>query len=168
METLPTRPTGRAAQFRYSSWPVPLRSSCCQKGARRWWLPAIQPLPWLWICCGSAIPGVPVIGIEPALKPAVMEHDHPNVLVMATEMTLKEEKFRRQMESFSHLARIYRLPAPGIVECVERGEVDGPALDGYLREIFRPYREIRLDAVVLGCTHSRLSVRPSCAASGSR
>ena len=97
--------------------------------------------------------GVPVIGIEPALKPAVMEHDHPNVLVMATEMTLKEEKFRRQMESFSHLARIYRLPAPGIVECVERGEVDGPALDGYLREIFRPYREIRLDAVVLGCTH---------------
>lgn len=96
---------------------------------------------------------VPIIGIEPALKPAVLEHDHPNVLVMATEMTLKEEKFRLLMESYSDQAMIYRLPGPGIVESVERGIVDGPELNHYLAEILAPYRKIRIDAVVLGCTH---------------
>lgn len=98
-------------------------------------------------------PDTPIIGIEPALKPAVVEHDHPNVLVMATEMTLKEEKFRRLMESYSDRAAIYRLPGPGIVELVERGIVDGPEMDDYLQKIFLPYRKIRIDAVVLGCTH---------------
>lgn len=98
-------------------------------------------------------PETPIIGIEPALKPAVQAFFHPSVLVMATEMTLKEEKFRRLMESYGGEADIYRLPAPGIVECVERGEVDGPVLDAYLREIFKPYQSVRLDAIVLGCTH---------------
>lgn len=98
-------------------------------------------------------PETPVIGIEPALKPAVTEHDHPTVLVMATEMTLKEEKFRLLVESYREEAVIYRLPAPGIVESVERGAVDGPELDAYLQQIFQPYRKIRIDAVVLGCTH---------------
>ena len=64
---------------------------------------------------------IPVVGIEPALKPAVLENDHPHVLVMATEMTLREEKFHRQMESYQDRAEIYRLPAPGIVESVEQG-----------------------------------------------
>ena len=100
-----------------------------------------------------AYPDVPIVGIEPALKPAVLENDYPGVLVMATEMTLREEKFRRQMAFYSDRATIYRLPAPGIVECVERGDVDGPGLTGYLTSILEPFRAVQLDAVVLGCTH---------------
>lgn len=96
---------------------------------------------------------IPVVGIEPALKPAVLENDHPHVLVMATEMTLREEKFHRQMESYQDRAEIYRLPAPGIVESVEQGRVDGPALEDYLRGILQPYDNIPISAVVLGCTH---------------
>ena len=98
-------------------------------------------------------PRVPIVGIEPALKPAVLEHDHAHVLVMATEMTLREEKFRALMESYSDRAAIHCLPAPGIVECVERGEVGGPELEAYLRGILTPYCAIPVDAVVLGCTH---------------
>lgn len=98
-------------------------------------------------------PQVPIVGIEPALKPAVLEHDHAHVLVMATEMTLREEKFRSLMDSYSDRASIHCLPAPGIVECVERGEVDGPNLEAYLREILEPYGAVPIDAVVLGCTH---------------
>lgn len=97
--------------------------------------------------------GIPIIGIEPALKPAVRDFTHPNVLVMATEMTLKEEKFLNLMNSFSDEATIYRLPGPGIVESVERGVVEGSELDAYLQEIFMPFRNVLIHAVVLGCTH---------------
>lgn len=94
-----------------------------------------------------------IIGIEPALKPAVMAFDHPNVLVMATEMTLKEEKFHRLMNSYRDRAEIFRLPAPGIVTSVEQGRTRGPELDAYLREILAPYQDKHMDAIVLGCTH---------------
>jgi len=98
-------------------------------------------------------PGRPIVGIEPALKPAVAAKEHPGVLVMATAMTLREEKFRRLMESYADRAQIYRLPAPGIVEFVERGVTEGPELERYLRGIFEIYQNRQIDSIVLGCTH---------------
>lgn len=92
----------------------------------------------------------PVIGIEPAVKPASV---HRRVLVLATEMTLREEKFRRLLERFRAGTDFRCLAAPGIVESVERGEIHGPALENYLCGLFAPYREFRPEAVVLGCTH---------------
>ena len=59
---------------------------------------------------------MPVIGIEPALKPAVHAGGHPRVLVMATPMTLREEKFHALMQRFESDAEILRLPCPGLVE----------------------------------------------------
>ena len=58
---------------------------------------------------------MPVIGIEPALKPAVHAGGHPRVLVMATPMTLREEKFHALMQRFESDAEILRLPCPGPV-----------------------------------------------------
>ncbi len=94
---------------------------------------------------------IPVIGIEPALKPAVLSAEHPTVLVMATPMTLREEKFRRLMQRFESEAEIVPLPCPGLMEFVERGELQSEALEQYLRNLFAPYETV--DAVVLGCTH---------------
>lgn len=94
---------------------------------------------------------IPVIGIEPALKPAVLSAEHPTVLVMATPMTLREEKFRRLMQRFEEKAEIIPLPCPGLMEFVERGELQGEALEQYLSKLFAPYEKV--DAVVLGCTH---------------
>lgn len=94
---------------------------------------------------------IPVIGIEPALKPAVFSAEHPTVLVMATPMTLRENKFCRLMQRFETEAEIVPLPCPGLMEFVERGELEGEALEQYLQKLFAPYS--KPDAVVLGCTH---------------
>lgn len=96
---------------------------------------------------------MPVIGIEPALKPAVLAKEKPRVIVMATPMTLREEKFRQLMERYQAQADILPLPCPELVEFVERGEVTGVRLEQFLRDIFAGYSENPADCVVLGCTH---------------
>ena len=96
---------------------------------------------------------IPVIGIEPALKPAVSVKENPRVLVMATPMTLREKKFHNLMQKFQDQAEIISLPCPGLVEFVERGELSGEALEHFLKNLFAPYQERKVDAVVLGCTH---------------
>lgn len=96
---------------------------------------------------------MPIIGIEPALKPAVHAREYPRVLVMATPMTLREEKFHALMQKFETEAEILPLPCPGLVEFVERGELDGAELERFLRELFAPYQAKTVDCVVLGCTH---------------
>ena len=98
-------------------------------------------------------PDMPVIGIEPALKPAALSGGHPNVVVMATPMTLREQKFHALMERFEDTADIFRLPCPDLVEFVEQGVLDGPRVEEYLRGRFDTLGGIRVDCVVLGCTH---------------
>ena len=71
---------------------------------------------------------------------------------MATPLTLKEKKFKNLMERFEDQAKIIKLPAPDLVEFVERGEIDTPELKEYLCSILNPYLG-HVDAVVLGCTH---------------
>lgn len=96
---------------------------------------------------------IPVIGIEPALKPAVLSKKNPKVLVMATPMTLREEKFHQLMQRYRSNARIISLPCPGLVEFVERGELEGAPLHSFLESLFSEYIENPVDCVVLGCTH---------------
>jgi glutamate racemase len=100
---------------------------------------------------------IPVIGIEPALKPAVHallpEAKQRQVLVMATPMTLREKKFRELMQLYDKEAKIIPLPCPGLVEFVERGELESDALEEFLRDLFAPYQKDGVDCVVLGCTH---------------
>ena len=98
-------------------------------------------------------PDVPVVGIEPALKPAVQFMEHPRVLVMATPMTIREEKFKRLMARYEKDAEIYPLACPGIVEFVERGELNSAGLKAFLYRLLKPYCEGTVDAIVLGCTH---------------
>ena len=94
-----------------------------------------------------------IIGVEPALKPAVKCCDNPTVCVLATPLTLKEEKFAHLLEKFGVNARVIPFACPGLVEFVERGEVSGENLRIFLEELFSPLKEEKLDAVVLGCTH---------------
>lgn len=98
-------------------------------------------------------PELPVVGIEPAIKPAVMAKENAKVLVMATPMTLKMEKFQRLMAAYEDRAEIFPLPCPGLMELVEKGCLEGPEMDAYLRHLFRDYQEKEIDSIVLGCTH---------------
>ena len=96
---------------------------------------------------------MPVIGIEPALRPAVHTGKSPNVLVMATPSTVQGEKFSRLLHELEGEAKIYPLGCPGLMEYVERGELEGARVDETLRQLLAPYRDVSFDAVVLGCTH---------------
>ena len=97
-------------------------------------------------------PDLPLVGIEPALKPAALQPGHPTVLVMATPITIREEKFRHLMERYEAKADIIGLPCPGLMEFVEAGNIDGEDLKCFLENLLTPYlREV--DSIVLGCTH---------------
>ena len=98
-------------------------------------------------------PELPIVGIEPALKPAALQKEHPHVLVMATPMTVQQEKFRQLMARYEDQAQIYPLPCPGLMEFVEAGDLESGRLYDFLRELLAPYLTKQLDSVVLGCTH---------------
>ena len=121
------------------------------------------PLKALVIACNTATaaavkqvreayPDLIVIGIEPALKLAADHFPGGRVGVMATEVTLREEKFDTLLHRFDENCVIHRIPAPGLVQLIEAGKVDGPETEGLLRQILGPYIGT-LDALVLGCTH---------------
>lgn len=95
----------------------------------------------------------PIIGLEPALKPAVLSKDKPTVVVMATPLTLREEKFATLMSRFESEAQIIKLPAPRIVNLVESDKVGSAEMKAYIEELFSPYDKRGIDCVVLGCTH---------------
>ncbi len=96
---------------------------------------------------------LPVVGIEPAVKPAALDKEHPKVLVMATPVTIREVKFKRLTDRFTDVADIIPLPCPGLMEFVERGELSGDNLERFLEELLMPYLKDGVDSIVLGCTH---------------
>lgn len=96
---------------------------------------------------------LPVIGIEPALKPAVLFRRKGKILIMATPMTLAEKKFNNLMEKYKTEAEIEPLPCPGLVEFIENGIFHGEKINAYLKEKLKPYEEVGIAAIVLGCTH---------------
>lgn len=96
---------------------------------------------------------LPVIGIEPALKPAVDRHPGGRVVVLATETTLREEKFATLMAQYRERCSIRSIACPGLMEFVERGELDSPALERCLRTYLADELVSPPDAIVLGCTH---------------
>ncbi len=96
-------------------------------------------------------PELIIIGIEPALKPAVQQFPQGAVGVMATPVTLQGDKLHRLMEAYPH-PKVHCIPAPGLVELVEAGLADSPRMDAYLHTVLDPYAG-KLQALVLGCTH---------------
>ena len=92
---------------------------------------------------------LPIIGMEPALKPAAMARKRGLILVLATPMTLCLPKFDALMARYGEGA--VRLPCPGLMELVEREAFD--EAEDYLREHLAAFDLNDVDAIVLGCTH---------------
>ena len=121
------------------------------------------PVKALVIACNTATaaavkqvresyPNLIVIGIEPALKVAADHFPGGRIGVMATEVTLREEKFDILLHRFDEDCTIAKIPAPGLVQRIEAGDTDGPETEALLRTMLADYIG-RLDALVLGCTH---------------
>ncbi len=98
-------------------------------------------------------PDLIIVGIEPAIKPASKLCDAPRILVMATPLTLKEEKFKNLVARFENNGEFIPLPCSGLADLIETGDVDGERIKTYLRDLFSPYIEEKIDGIVLGCTH---------------
>ena len=98
-------------------------------------------------------PDLIITGIEPAIKPAALSGNSPKVLVLATPLTLKEEKFKALVARFEDRAEIIPLPCPPLAALIETGDVDGEKIDAYVKSLFEPYHDQNINAIVLGCTH---------------
>lgn len=96
---------------------------------------------------------IPIIGIEPALKPAIELHKSGSVIIMATPMTLREKKFKQLMSKYKDESDIVSMPCPELVEFVENGMLEGSELEEYLKNKFKDYKANDISSIVLGCTH---------------
>ena len=96
-------------------------------------------------------PELPIIGMEPALKPAHFARHGGKVIVLATEATLRLEKFHRLMSQYGDDA--VPVVGEGLVELVESGRAQTQEAADRVREILEPYTDQQIDGVVLGCTH---------------
>ena len=92
---------------------------------------------------------LPIIGMEPALKPAAMVRHGGEILVLATPVTLRLPKFQSLMERYGEGA--VPMPCPGLMELVEQKDFD--AAKKYLLHALEQVDLSKVDAVVLGCTH---------------
>ena len=96
---------------------------------------------------------LPIVGLEPAIKPAVARSRSGRVGVLATAATLQTERFRRLVERYAADAELIQRASPELVELVESGEISGPEVGRFLSRMLAPLREADVDTVVLGCTH---------------
>ncbi|MGW9527242.1 glutamate racemase [Paenibacillus terrae] len=97
----------------------------------------------------------PILGIEPAVKPAIeeLEGKQKKVLVLATSLTLKEKKYRDLVHRIGHGENVDSLPLPGLVQFAENLEFDENKVVPYLEKELSLFDLHQYSTVVLGCTH---------------
>ena len=96
---------------------------------------------------------IPVIGIEPAVKPAALCSQGGQIIVMATPMTIKQPKFKKLIDTYKDEAEIVPLACEGLMEFVEHENFDDNILNGYFQEKLWPLIKDNTESIVLGCTH---------------
>ena len=101
----------------------------------------------------AAWPALPVVGVEPGVKPAVALSAARRVGVLATTRTLASEKFRRLAEAHADGAALVLQPCPGLADAIEAADAQGSGLDVLVERYCAPLRDAGVDVAVLGCTH---------------
>jgi glutamate racemase len=96
---------------------------------------------------------IPVIGVEPGIKPAALMSQTRVVGVLATAVTLRSARFQALAERHTGDCRFILQPGHGLVQAVERCDTDSPELVALLRGYVQPMLDANADTLVLGCTH---------------
>jgi glutamate racemase len=96
---------------------------------------------------------IPVIGVEPGIKPASLTSQTRVVGVLATAVTLRSARFQALAERHTGDCRFILQPGHGLVQAVERCDTDSPELIALLRSYVQPMLDANADTLVLGCTH---------------
>ena len=94
---------------------------------------------------------IPVVGILPAVGPAQQLCKSGDILVMATPNTIKSRPMQQLFAACDE--RVIPLGCPGLMEFVEKGELQGEQLHAHLEQLLAPYLSRKIDAIALGCTH---------------
>lgn len=96
---------------------------------------------------------LPVVAIEPAVKPAALRTYTGRIGVLATSRTLASDRFRGLVTTHAAGVDVIEEACPGLVERVEAGDFDGPETRRLVAGYLAPLREAGVDVIVLGCTH---------------
>jgi glutamate racemase len=96
---------------------------------------------------------IPVVGLEPAVKPAVALTRSGKIAVLATPRTAASERLARLIASHACGVEVRIVPAPGLVDLVEAGILGGPTVERALQPLLEPLVTAGVDTIVLGCTH---------------
>lgn len=96
---------------------------------------------------------MPIIGMEPAVKPAAEASKNGIIGVLATTGTLKSAQFAGLLESYGRNVKVVTQACVGLVECIERGEIAAENTLRLLEQYCQPLLDAGADTIVLGCTH---------------
>ena len=96
---------------------------------------------------------IPIIGMEPAVKPAAAASKNGVIGVLATVGTLQSAQFAALLENYGRNVKVVTQGCVGLVECIERGELDAPETLALLQKYLKPLLDEGADTIVLGCTH---------------
>ena len=103
----------------------------------------------------ESFPTLIVIGTEPGIKPAIINTQTSNIGVLATPATLKGEKYQFLVNELSSTKKVklYEQACIGLVEQIEKGEIDSKKTFDMLEKWLTPMKKDNVDTIVLGCTH---------------
>ncbi len=123
-----------------------------------------QPVKAIVVACNTATaaavtelrqrwPDVLIVGMEPAVKPAVQASKTGKIGVLATTGTLRSARFAALLERYASDVEVLTQPCPGLVELIEAGELNSPATRALLQTYVEPLLAADCDTLILGCTH---------------
>lgn len=101
----------------------------------------------------AAHPGIPVVGVEPGIKPAAQDSMSGRIAVLVTEATANSQRLRHLIRDHAGQVEVFVEPCPGWATHVEMLQLDDPALATDVRARVEPLLEQGVDRIVLGCTH---------------
>lgn len=122
-----------------------------------------QPVKAIVVACNTATAAaihalrarydLPIIGMEPGVKPAIQTSRNGHIGILATEGTLGSHKFRDLIERHANGCELFIKPCHGWVEHIEAGDLDESATLQMIETTLSPLLEKDVDTLVLGCTH---------------
>lgn len=101
----------------------------------------------------ARFPAIPVVGIEPGIKPAVAASRNGRVGVLATAATVNSERFKALVARHAAGATVHAVACNGVVDPIEAGDLQSAALQDRVAQCCTPLRAAGVDTVLLGCTH---------------
>ena len=96
---------------------------------------------------------IPIIGIEPAIKPAALQTKHKSIGILATKGTLSSALFHKTTKEFAKEISVVEIIGEGLVPLIENDELDSNEIKALLKKYTTPMVAANIDYLVLGCSH---------------